>query len=344
MIKNPTQFFQRLLQSVPRRSFSMISSDSTILPLDLHELVVQKVIGIGGFSQVCKAHMKDSPTTVFALKKFDKIPPSSSSTSVSPQLSSSSNPDEQFQTEKSILSEVKSPFIVELHGVAEDESSHYLALEYQGGGDLFDLIMEMRRKGCVSQAGGLDENLARFHIAETLLGLEHLHKHNIVWCDLKPENIIFDGTDGHLKLTDFGTALKIEPSSDLPKGKHYTLEYMAPELVVGKNFDSTADIWSLGVLLYELLAGSSPFRGENRGEIEENIKRVSYDPSRIFNRKARDLIKRLLVTNPKERLTIQQIKVHPFFENILWRDIEEKKVQPPIPSWAEDFYFRRNDV
>jgi len=203
----------------------------------------------------------------------------------------------------------------------------------------------MKKKGCASQAGGIEENLARFHAAETLLGLEHLHSHDIVWCDLKPENIIFNGTDGHLKLADFGTALNIPQTQQMtPKKQCYTLEYMAPELVDEKSFDESADRWSFGVLLFELLVGESPFRSGWTAVTTDRIRRLDFNPARVFNRDARDLIQRLLVADPSLRPSIPQIKAHPFFSSIDWDALARRSLPPPIPSWAEKFYLRQLEI
>jgi len=310
---------------------------TTLPSINLQNFVVQEVVGSGGYSQVSKAIQKNvgTPSKQFvALKRFRKEAPESSSLP--------STPTEQFLAEKEVLSRVRSPFIVGVHGVAEDDSSNYLALEYQGGGDLFDLIAKMKKKGCASQAGGIEENLARFHAAETLLGLEDLHANDIVWCDLKPENIIFNGTDGHLKLADFGTALDIpQMQQTRPKKQCYTLEYMAPELVDEQSFDASADLWSFGVLLFELLVGESPFRSGWTSVTTDRIRRIDFEPARVFNRDARDLIKRLLVADPLQRPSIPEIKAHPFFKSIDWDALVSRELAPPIPSWAENFYLRQ---
>jgi len=277
------------------------------------------------------------------------------STLIQEQISS-----EQFEAEKQVLSCVKSPFIVELYGEAEDNHAKYLAIEYLSGGDMFDLIQNLRNQGLATMGGGLDLDIARFHAAEILLGLQQLHKNGFVWCDLKPENITFDGTKGHVKLIDFGSARKISShqptysndsshSQNKTNKKLYTIEYMAPEQLEDESkdatmapFDTRADLWSYGVLLFEMLTGRPPFQAPTQANLIQKIKNAEYDENRIFDAQARDLIKQLLTIDPRQRPSIEQIKKHPCFERISWIQVERKNIDPPIPLWAREFYSREN--
>ena len=135
-------------------------------------------------------------------------------------------------------------------------------MDFCSGGELFT---HLRRKG------KFNEEMTRFYAAEVLLALEYLHdKLNIIYRDLKPENIILD-SKGHVKLTDFGL------SKETKRSKSFcgTPEYLAPEILLGKGYDSTVDWWSFGCLIYELLAGVPPFSSRDRSQLFHDILKVN---------------------------------------------------------------------
>ena len=190
------------------------------------------------------------------------------------------------------------------------------------GGEMFHHLHE---------CGHFDENRTRFYIAELVLAIDHLHKNNILYRDLKPENILLDEI-GHIKLTDFGLS-KI--MNNIEKDKTYTVcgtpIYVAPEVLSGTGYNKLVDWWSLGVLLYEFLAGYSPFR-EMKNRIDLNIykRKLKQDP--LISDTAFNLIKKLCQTNVEERLgkNVKEIKNHKFFEDIDWVKLEKKQITPPF--------------
>lgn len=147
-----------------------------------------------------------------------------------------------IKNEKNILASVEHPFIVNLIESFQDESNLYLAFEFIQGGEIFRLL----RKENI-----FPNDVTLFYIAEITLALQYLHQRQIAYRDLKPENLLV-GSDGHIKITDFGFAKKIEDRSYSLCG---TPEYLAPEIILGQGHNHGVDWWSLGVLLYELLAG-----------------------------------------------------------------------------------------
>ncbi|VDN98691.1 unnamed protein product [Rodentolepis nana] len=152
-------------------------------------------------------------------------------------------------------------------------------------------------------SGNFDDNITRFIVASVLEAFTYLHTNHIIYRDLKPENLLLDHR-GYIKLCDFGFAKKISPGK-----KTWTFcgtpEYVAPEIILNKGHDHSADYWSLGILMFELLTGSPPFTGMDPMKIYNIILRgidaIMFPPFQI-NRTATALIHRLCVQNPVERL------------------------------------------
>lgn len=164
-----------------------------------------------------------------------------------------------------------------------------MTLEYVPGGELFSLLR---------QRGKFDSKTSVFYAAEIVCALEYLHNLQIVYRDLKPENILLD-VEGHLKLTDFGFAKRIT-------NKTYTLcgtpEYLAPEVILSRGHDQCCDWWTLGVIIFEFLSGTPPFFDENQYRVYEKILTTKIEWPRYFDSSAKDLIKKLLVSDPTKRL------------------------------------------
>jgi len=314
-----------LLSGQPRRPISSTpSADSAALKaitapaLSLDDYVVTSKLGQGAFSQVRKA-VSLSTNQPIVLKEFRKDGPQEKEITA------------QFRSEVEILTQLDSPFLSKMVGVAQKETANYIALEYEEGQDLFDLMSYLAKARKLSKSGGLPEELAKFHFSEILLGLEYLHEKDIVWADLKPENILLN-REGHSRLIDFGTAKKIDKDSLFPPDEGHTLEYMAPEMINGQDgYNHRADIWSLGVLLYEMLCGKSPFKAPTIQDIKDRILRAEYIND-AGSENARGLISQLLCVDPKRRISLQEAKLHPWFaETVNWEGLASKSLEPPIP-------------
>ncbi|KAJ2009852.1 hypothetical protein GGI04_000061 [Coemansia thaxteri] len=231
-------------------------------------------------------------------------------------------------TERSILSEVQHPFIVKLFYAFQSNSKLYLIMEYVAGGELFTHMVK-ERIFC--------EDQAVFYAAELVLALSHLHKLGIVFRDTKPENILLD-KKGHLVLTDFGlskTALGEDGRTNTFCG---TPSYMAPEVLSASvAYEFSVDWWSLGVLLYEMLTGSVPFKGKAPEQVAKNIAKTKVNYPVYMTPYARDLIIRLLRKKPDQRLGygangVERIKKHGFFRKVDWERLERdhESLTPPI--------------
>ena len=233
---------------------------------------------------------------------------------------------EHIKSERRILSEINHPFIVNTYTSFQDRTNLYLVMEYVIGGELFS---QLRRKGRFSNS------TACYYACEIILALDYLHSLDIVYRDLKPENLLFD-KDGHIKLTDFGFAKKIEDRTWTLCG---TPEYLAPEIIQSKGHGKSVDWWALGILIYEMLVGFPPFSGASTLEIYKQIlaNEVTY-PSHV-DAKARDLISHLLTPDLTMRYGClregaEDIKRHAWFANVTWSRVIRKQQRPPyVPGY-----------
>jgi len=247
---------------------------------------------------------------------------------------------EQTKTERQILESINShPFVVKLYYAFQDHEKLYLILEYGQGGELFTHLKTEKL---------FTEQTAAFYMAEMIIALTHLHDElGVVYRDLKPENCLLDA-EGHLLLTDFGLS-KVAVDSDGCDSILGTIEYMAPEVILGKKYGKAVDWWSLGALGYDLMTGSPPFRGPNKARIEHNIVHQKLSLPYFLSPDAKDLLTRLLRKDPTKRLgynmprDLETIKKHRFFRRIDWDKLSRRELTPPIqpvitdPELAENF-------
>ncbi|KAK6926364.1 Protein kinase domain, partial [Dillenia turbinata] len=306
----------------------------------IEDFEIIKPISRGAFGRVFLAR-KRATGDLFAikvLKKADMI---------------RKNAVESILAERNILISVRNPFVVRFFYSFTCRENLYLVMEYLNGGDLYSLL---RNLDC------LDEDMARVYIAEVVLALEYLHSLNVIHRDLKPDNLLI-GPDGHIKLTDFGLSKVglINSTDDLsgtPAGsttflgdncskatgqqsmkreerqKHAvvgTPDYLAPEILLGMGHGATADWWSIGVILFELLVGIPPFNAEHPQQIFDNILNRDIPWPKVpeeMSYEAYDLINKLLCENPVQRLGATgagEVKHHPFFLDINWDTLARQK-------------------
>ncbi|WFD28552.1 cAMP-dependent protein kinase [Malassezia nana] len=233
---------------------------------------------------------------------------------------------EHANNEHQVLSMVRHPFLVNLWGTFQDPTYLYLVTDFVPGGELFTLLRHSRR---------FPAQVAKFYISEVALAIDFLHKHNIVYRDLKPENILI-AADGHLKLIDFGFA-KITTESN---GMCWTLcgtpDYLAPEIIRARGYNSSVDWWSVGVLLFEMLAGYPPFYTDDGNPIKlyEKILAGHVQYPSFFEAGAKDLLKSLLTADLSKRFGnlargSQDIFSHMWFAEIDWECLYRKEIPAP---------------
>jgi protein kinase X len=231
---------------------------------------------------------------------------------------------DHVKNEKNCLLEASNPFIVQLYWTYRDENYLYMLLEYVPGGELFTYLRNAHK---------FENDKALFYAAEIVSALAGLHEIDIIYRDMKPENVLID-TQGHVKLTDFGFAKKVKDRTWTLCG---TPEYLAPEIIQSKGHGKAVDWWSLGILVYEMLAGFPPFFDENPFDIYRKILENRLEFPRHFESTARDLIKRLLVDDRTRRLGClrngsKDVKDHKWFSSrgFTWEDVYNRKLRPPI--------------
>ncbi|KAI9094599.1 camp-dependent protein kinase 9 [Phlyctochytrium arcticum] len=229
---------------------------------------------------------------------------------------------EHINSEKQILSQIQFPFIVNLLCTFQDDTNLYMLLEYVVGGELFSHLRK---------AGRFSNDMTRFYAAEIVLAIEYLHEQDIIYRDLKPENLLLDER-GHIKITDFGFAKKVEDRTWTLCG---TPEYLAPEIIQSKGHGKPVDWWALGILIFEMLAGYPPFFDDSPFGIYEKILagKIQFPPH--FDPYAKDLIKRLLTADRTKRLGnlkdgAEDIKRHRWFRGVDWRALQNRLVHAPI--------------
>ncbi|XP_075282264.1 ribosomal protein S6 kinase alpha-5 isoform X4 [Opisthocomus hoazin] len=246
---------------------------------------------------------------------------------------------EHTRTERQVLEHIRqSPFLVTLHYAFQTDTKLHLILDYINGGELFTHLSHRER---------FSENEVQIYIGEIVLALEHLHKLGIIYRDIKLENILLD-SDGHVVLTDFGLSKEfLTDENERAYSFCGTIEYMAPDIVRGGDtgHDKAVDWWSVGVLMYELLTGASPFTvdGEKNSQAEISRRILKSEPPypQEMSALSKDIIQRLLMKDPKKRLgcgptDADEIKQHPFFQNMNWDDLAAKKVPAPFKPVIRD--------
>ncbi|XP_077823561.1 ribosomal protein S6 kinase alpha-1 isoform X16 [Macaca mulatta] len=194
--------------------------------------------------------------------------------------------------ERDILADVNHPFVVKLHYAFQTEGKLYLILDFLRGGDLFTRL---------SKEVMFTEEDVKFYLAELALGLDHLHSLGIIYRDLKPENILLD-EEGHIKLTDFGLSKEAIDHEKKAYSFCGTVEYMAPEVVNRQGHSHSADWWSYGVLMFEMLTGSLPFQGKDRKETMTLILKAKLGMPQFLSTEAQSLLRALFKRNPANRL------------------------------------------
>ncbi|XP_056619691.1 rho-associated protein kinase 2-like isoform X2 [Triplophysa dalaica] len=283
-----------------------------------------KLIGRGAFGAVQLVRHKGSQQ-VYAMKQLSKFEMVKRSDSAF------------FWEERDIMAFSRSPWIVQLCCAFQDEKYLYLVMEFMPGGDLVTLTSNY----------DIPEEWARFYTAELVLALDAIHSLGFIHRDIKPDNMLLD-RNGHLKLADFGTCMKMDSSGmvrcDTAVG---TPDYISPEVLMSQGgtgyYGRECDWWSVGVVIYELLVGDTPFYAESLvgtyGKIMDHKNRLTFPDDIEMSKNAEDLI-RAFLTDREVRLgrtRVDEIKCHPFFKNDQWTfDTIRDTMAPVVPELSSD--------
>ncbi|XP_070846007.1 cGMP-dependent protein kinase 1-like isoform X3 [Chaetodon trifascialis] len=282
--------------------------------LKLTDFNIIDTLGVGGFGRVELVQLKNEEAKTFAMKILKK------------RHIVDTRQQEHIRSEKHIMTEAHSDFIVRLYRTFKDSKYLYMLMEACLGGELWTILRDR---------GSFEDSTTRFYTACVVEAFAYLHAKGIIYRDLKPENLILDSR-GYAKLVDFGFAKKIGVCK-----KTWTFcgtpEYVAPEIILNKGHDVSADYWSLGILMYELLTGSPPFSGPDPMKtyniILRGIDMIEF-PKKI-TKNAANLIKKLCRDNPSERLGnlkngVKDIQKHKWFEGFNWEGLRKGTLTPPI--------------
>ncbi|KAK7976738.1 hypothetical protein PG989_015201 [Apiospora arundinis] len=277
---------------------------------------ILRLIGKGTFGQVYQVRKKDS-NRIYAMKVLSKKV-------IVQKKEVAHTVGERNILVRTAMSE--SPFIVGLKFSFQTSGDLFLVTDYMSGGELFWHLQK---------EGRFDEKRAKFYIAELILAIQHLHHSDIVYRDLKPENILLDA-NGHIALCDFGLSKANLTKNDTTNTFCGTTEYLAPEVLLDEaGYTKMVDFWSLGVLVFEMCCGWSPFYAEDTQQMYKNIAfgKVRF-PRDTLSQEGRNFVKGLLNRNPKHRLgavdDAEELKRHPFFADVDWDALSKKLITPPF--------------
>ena len=286
------------------------NKDGKVGPKDFDIL---QILGKGSFGEVFLVKKRDT-SQMYAMKvlRKDKI--------------MNQNLIKYAKTERNVLSYVRHPFIVSLNFAFQTPEKLFLILDYCPGGDLgFQISREKR----------FDEFRARIYICEVLLALEELHKRDIIFRDLKPDNIVLDD-EGHAMLTDFGLSKEGVYDNVMAKSFCGSVAYLAPEMIKRQGHGKAVDWYLLGVLLYEMLVGSPPYFSPNREQLYYNIQNGKLKLPTSLAGETKNLLKDLLNRDPARRLgakrDAEEIKEHRYFAGVSWEAVSRRELKPPLPT------------
>ncbi|XP_040854928.1 serine/threonine-protein kinase N2 isoform X3 [Ochotona curzoniae] len=272
------------------------------------------VLGRGHFGKVLLAEYKHTNEmfAIKALKKGDIV--------ARDEVDSLMCEKRIFET----VNSVRHPFLVNLFACFQTKEHVCFVMEYAAGGDLMMHI----------HTDVFSEPRAVFYAACVVLGLQYLHEHKIVYRDLKLDNLLLD-TEGFVKIADFGLCKEGMGYGDRTSTFCGTPEFLAPEVLTETSYTRAVDWWGLGVLIYEMLVGESPFPGDDEEEVFDSIVNDEVRYPRFLSTEAISIMRRLLRRNPERRLgagekDAEDVKKHPFFRLIDWNALMDKKVKPPF--------------
>ncbi|CAK72296.1 unnamed protein product (macronuclear) [Paramecium tetraurelia] len=290
----------------------MYSQPQTTKKVGLKDFQLIKCIGVGGFSRVYLVRKKDNGV-FYALKLIDK------------KFIIDNNKEIIVQNERDIMIKMENQYIIPLHYAFESKFYIAFVLDYCAGGELFYHLRKLKK---------LNEQDAKYYFVEICIGMNYLHSQNIVYRDIKPENILLD-LQGHLMLSDFGLSKPDMAADDFAYSFCGSPEYMAPEMLMKTGHNYLVDCYCLGALLYELISGLPPYYSHNTQEIYHSIltETIQFPDYVQISNQLKDLIISLLEKDAKERLGskegVIEILSHPWFNDVDFEKIMNRQLPTP---------------
>ena len=291
---------------------TIFSKNKTIKSVTLEDFEIKKVLGKGSYGKVCLVQYKPTKE-FFAMKSLKK------------DISLDYEQEESAIIEKTILQSLEHPFLVGMIFCFQTEEKIYFIMPYVKGGELFQHLRQMKT---------FPENEVKFYAACVGLAIDYLHKNNIIYRDLKLENILID-EDGYIKLIDFDLA-KIVEKDEKAMSFCGTPEFLAPEVITREGYCLSSDWWSYGILVYEMLCGFPPFYSENTSDMFELIlnSNLRFPKRVVLEDVTKDFVSKLLIKNQNLRLGAKggfdEIKIHDFFKGFNFDDLLRKKIVAPF--------------
>eukprot|EP01084_Bolivina_argentea_P235360 396060_1 len=237
------------------------------------------------------------------------------------------------QTERLVLSDIDHPFIISLRFAFQNEHKLYLVTDFMYGTELFFYL---------KNEGRFTHKRSKFYSAEICLALKYLHSQDIIYGDLRPENIFLDN-GGHIKLTDFNFCKEALSGDIITHVFNGITDYLAPEILQQQCISKGVDWWAFGILLYEMMTGLPPFYNENINVMREKILYAPIPLPRYLHLQARSIFLGLLDRDLKHRLGCSntdalEIEQHPFYMEIDWDKCYKKELEPPFKPRVKDAY------
>ena len=302
--------------SEKRRSLSL--NDNKHKEILIGDYIVKHTIGKGTFSRVKLGINKYSGEKV-AIKILDK-------------LKIVEKEDlERIIREMRMLSELDNEHVIKVYQIYEDDNNYLIIMEYCEGGELFNYIVEKQR---------LTENETAFFYYQIIEGIEYIHSKGIAHRDLKPENLLLD-KDKKIKIIDFGLSNYFDGIQKLetPCGSPC---YASPEMVGGNKYNGFfIDVWATGIILFAMLCGYLPFEDENNDILFKQILEGKIDYPSYLSDLSKDLLKKIIETNPEKRIKIEEIKEHPFY--LLGKKLYDKKFKKLKINSTKELNFELNN-
>uniref|UniRef100_A0A0K0ESN5 protein kinase C n=1 Tax=Strongyloides stercoralis TaxID=6248 RepID=A0A0K0ESN5_STRER len=288
--------------------------DGPVKKYKLQHFNMVKVLGKGSFGKVLLVELKGR-NQYFAMKCLKKD-----------VILEDDDTECTFIERRVLILSSQCPFLCQLFCSFQTNEYLFFVMEYLNGGDLMYHIQQIKK---------FDENRTRFYACEIIIALQFLHSNNIIYRDLKLDNILLD-SEGHIHLADFGMC-KTEMNRENGMASTFcgTPDYIAPEIIKGQLYNEAVDFWSFGVLMYEMLIGQSPFHGDGEDELFDAILNERPYFPKSLGKEAAKCLSALFDRNPNTRLGMPDcpdgpIRTHAFFRAVDWKRFENRSVQPPF--------------